>query len=317
MKIATKSKSNYAVLAIGLVVLLIVFEIIFRVKNFLFNNWLPGFIDSSFWRNNIAGYLGFMLTILPLVLIELVLPNEKDSEDHKGGMLFWVISIQANYFIGLLSIMLIQYLNLGPVVHLSFQSLSSGHFLPPLLLNILLIVSSLLIFDFFYYWFHRLQHTVPFFWEFHKTHHSIRNLNSVVSYHHFSEELWRIPFVALPLAILIRIDAPQLAILSSFYAFYGQFIHMNSKVSLGPLRRIFADNVYHRLHHSIEKEHYNKNFAAFFPVWDQLFGTVHFPVKDEFPKVGLEDVEQPRTIKEYLFHPTPFKKKNRSFRKKN
>jgi hypothetical protein len=42
-----------------------------------------------------------------------------------------------------------------------------------------------------------------------------------VSYHHVLEELFRIPFIILPLAILIKIDAPELAILSSFLRFTG------------------------------------------------------------------------------------------------
>jgi sterol desaturase/sphingolipid hydroxylase (fatty acid hydroxylase superfamily) len=153
-----------------------------------------------------------------------------------------------------------------------------------------------------------MQHTFSFFWEFHKIHHSIKNLNSIVSYHHVLEEFFRIPFITIPIAILIKIDAPTLAILSSFFAVYGQFIHMNSKINLGPLRLFFADNYYHRIHHSLEESHHNKNYSAFFPLWDILFKTVHFPRFNEFPQVGLTDMEQPKTLKDYLFSPKPFRK---------
>lgn len=267
---------------------------------------------SDFLKNNLVNYVSFTFAVLPLFLMELVVPNDKTSQDHKLGILFWIISLQANYFFSFISKGALNYFDIGSIINLSFENLSANSIINPLLINIFLIVLALLIFDFFYYWFHRMQHTVSFFWEFHKTHHSIVNLNSIVSYHHLSEELFRIPFIILPLAILIKIDTPQIALLSSFYAAYGQFIHMNSKISLGSLRLFFADNYYHRIHHSIEPHHYDKNFAAFFPIWDILFKTICLPVHNEFPKVGLTSESQPKTIKEYLFHPKPFKKRHKS-----
>ena len=314
MKKMLLPKRNYIFLFFGMIVLLLLIEISIRMQA-SFVNFLSSVKISDFLKNNLSAYLSFTFTVLPLLLIEILVPNEEISKDHKHGLFFWIISIQCNYFFSLLSIGIINYFNIGHIFNLSFESAGANSFLNPLLLNFLLIVLSLLIFDFFYYWYHRMQHTVSFFWEFHKTHHSIKNLNSIVSYHHISEELFRIPFITLPLAILIHIDTPKLAILSSFFAVYGQFIHMNSKISLGPMRLFFADNYYHRIHHSMEQSHHNKNYAAFFPIWDILFKTVHFPIANEFPKVGLSDVEQPKTVKEYFFQPKPFKKRDGSNQK--
>lgn len=264
---------------------------------------------GAFLKDNLARYLGFTFAVLPIFLIEKILPNDEASKDHSNGLLFWAIALQASYFVSFLTIEIIHYFNIKPFINLSFEDISKSSFLSPLLLNIFLIVFSLLVFDFFYYWYHRIQHTIPFFWEIHKTHHSIKNLNAVVSYHHILEEVFRIPFILIPLAILIQIDTPKLAILSSFYAAYGWFIHMNSKISLGPLRYLFTDNYYHRIHHSVEPHHHNKNYAAFFPIWDILFRSVHFPKFNEFPKVGLDYMEQPKTLKEYFFSPNIFGKK--------
>jgi sterol desaturase/sphingolipid hydroxylase (fatty acid hydroxylase superfamily) len=300
-------KANYIFLFFGLIALLLLIETSKRLQVSIENIFpakTPGFL-----KNNFSAYLSFTFTILPLLLIEMFLPNDEISKDHSHGAFFWIISIQCNYLYSFLSIGILNYLKIGPVFNLSFNSMSVNSFFNPLLLNALLVVLALLIFDFFYYWYHRMQHTVSFFWEFHKTHHSIKNLNSIVSYHHVLEEFFRIPFITFPLAILIKIDAPTLAILSSFFAVYGQFIHMNSKISLGPLRLFFADNYYHRIHHSLEESHHNKNYAAFFPLWDILFQAVHFPKFNEFPQVGLRDMDQPKTLKDYLFSPKPFRKK--------
>lgn len=36
---------------------------------------------------------------------------------------------------------------------------------------------------------------------------------------------------------------------------------------------IFLSPVDHRIHHSCEKEHWDKNFGHITPLWDRLFGT--------------------------------------------
>ena len=308
MKSNVLPKKNYVFLFFGLILLLLLIELSMRLK-FSVLGMLSGLNLSPFLKKNLSSYISFSFVVLPLLLVELLLPNDKDNQSHKHGMFFWVLSIQCNYFFTLLTIEILDHYRLGPIFDLSFKSLSANSILYPIVINFLLVVLSLFTFDFFYYWFHRMQHTSSFFWEFHKTHHSIRNLNTIVSYHHVLEELFRIPFITIPLATLIHIDAPKLAILSSFFAVYGQFIHMNSKINLGPLRLVLADNYYHRIHHSLEEHHHNKNYAAFFPIWDILFKTVHFPKFNEFPKVGLGDMDQPKTVKDYLFSPRPFRKK--------
>ncbi len=44
---------------------------------------------------------------------------------------------------------------------------------------------------------------------------------------------------------------------------------------------------WHRLHHSIEPQHADRNFAAFFPIFDIVFGTYSKPQSGEYPATGL------------------------------
>jgi sterol desaturase/sphingolipid hydroxylase (fatty acid hydroxylase superfamily) len=213
-------KRNYIFLAISMIGLLVLIEISIRMQVALMKSFSSLNI-SEFLRNNLSSYVSFTFAVLPLLLMEMMMPNDVESKDHRHGVLFWIISIQCNYFFSLLSLGIINFFGIGPVFKVSFESIDSNYFFNPIFLNCFLIILSLLIFDFFYYWYHRMQHTTSFFWEFHKTHHSIKNLNSIVSYHHVSEELFRIPFITIPLAILIHIDAPRLAVLSSFLRFTG------------------------------------------------------------------------------------------------
>ena len=307
MKWALNIRKNYFFLIIGLIILLGLIEVSARLEHYfvvMFSEWkVPVFL-----KQNLGPFLSFFFIISPLLLAELFLPNDEKNKNYKNGLLFWFLYLQSVYFAGLLTNWIVSSLKIAPLIHLTFESVSknSGH---PLLLNIFLITLSLFVFDLFYYLMHRAQHSFPVLWEIHKAHHSIRNLNAIVSYHHFLDDFCRVFFIYIPLAFLVKIDAPKLAILSSFYIAFGQFIHMNSKINLGPLRYVFSDNYFHRIHHSIENKHHNKNFSAFFPFWDVVFRSAYFPKKDEFPEVGLPDDEQPTTIKEYLLFPNFLRKR--------
>jgi sterol desaturase/sphingolipid hydroxylase (fatty acid hydroxylase superfamily) len=61
-------------------------------------------------------------------------------------------------------------------------------------------------------------------------------------------------------------------------------IHANLKLSLGPLSWLVDGPQVHRIHHSQLPQHFDRNFAAFFPIWDVLFGTYYHPARGEFPQ---------------------------------
>src|SRR5215471_5219333 len=47
-------------------------------------------------------------------------------------------------------------------------------------------------------------------------------------------------------------------------------------------------------------EHWNRNFAAFFPIWDWLFGTVYIPKPMEYPPVGLKVRPRGMRLRDYF-----------------
>jgi sterol desaturase/sphingolipid hydroxylase (fatty acid hydroxylase superfamily) len=158
--------------------------------------------------------------------------------------------------------------------------------------------------EFFYYWFHRLQHTIPFMWRFHEVHHSLREMSSWNSNHHFTEEIFRIPFVVIPMSLLFHFETGTIPVaIGIIMGLQGQYEHSHAKLNLGFLRYVIGDNRFHRIHHSIEKHHYNKNFGSFSTVWDTVFRTAHFPKKDEWPDTGVDGVEEPKTLRQFLFMP--------------
>lgn len=135
---------------------------------------------------------------------------------------------------------------------------------------------------------HRVNHAVPWFWEFHKVHHSQRELSFFTDFrYHVFEYLVRETFLAIPL-IVLGIRAPVIVYFSAFRRWYTPFYHANIKTDLGPLRYLLATPQSHRIHHSIEPRHQNKNFGSLFSIWDFAFGT-QYTKWDEYPETGIED----------------------------
>lgn len=162
---------------------------------------------------------------------------------------------------------------------------------------------GMILYDFFGYWLHRAQH--KWLWQFHAIHHSIEELSGINSYFHWTEQFFRIAFISLPAAYLVGIDGLEsVFVVELLLKLQGYYLHSPNSIHFGPfVRRIVADNRFHRIHHSVEPHHYDKNFGAGTSLWDQLFGTAYFPLADEWPRTGLVDQPEVRTAAAYLWGP--------------
>lgn len=155
--------------------------------------------------------------------------------------------------------------------------------------------------DFFYYWFHRAQHGVKFLWRFHEFHHSIEDLTAANSTHHWTEEFFRILPFTLPIAFLFQGSTQTYVLISAFLASWGPYIHCNAPRAALPraFKYLIVDNRFHFSHHGRAQKYHDKNFGAFIPLWDILFGTAYFEKEVELPKTGVEGKVEPSII-EYL-----------------
>lgn len=152
--------------------------------------------------------------------------------------------------------------------------------------------------DFFFYWEHRIQHR--WLWRWHAPHHAIRNLSATNSWHHWSEILMFALFVSLPLSLLTPAFGPRAFLVGLILSWQPIFLHSATRLQLGPiLRRVLIDSRYHRIHHSLDPRHFDRNFGSVTPLWDWLFGTMHLPGKDEWPDVGLAGIPEPTNAREW------------------
>ena len=162
---------------------------------------------------------------------------------------------------------------------------------------------SMLIADFMLYWLHRLSHTFPLLWRFHVIHHSSKVVDWLSSERfHIVNSLFQ---TTIPLAILLLLGfSPRVLAWLTFLMWLGSILeHCNLSWSFGPLRYVIVNPVYHRWHHTYPNEGGNKNFAAFFPFLDIMFGTFYMP-DGQVPMVfGTEHDEVPNGFVGQIVYP--------------
>jgi sterol desaturase/sphingolipid hydroxylase (fatty acid hydroxylase superfamily) len=260
---------------------------------------------ASFIGFAASGYCGWIVVLSLLTAFELANPNGKQSlVGRLRGVLYWAIYIPLAACILLILSWLWSALGVHPLLTLPvFDSLS---WLGPLAAAAAVLVAAI-IGDFFFYTAHRIQHR--WLWRYHAVHHSIRDLNAVNSYHHVSETIVSQLFYGIPLSLVVTNTGPGLPFASLFLWLHIVWIHSPTRITLGPLRAVLVDNRFHRIHHSLEERHFDKNFGAFTTLWDRLFGTAYFPERDEWPDVGLAEVDEPRGVGEWLDLPDRYAKR--------
>lgn len=148
--------------------------------------------------------------------------------------------------------------------------------------------------DFVQWHVHRLMHRVPWFWEFHKVHHSVHEMGFAASLRlHPLERVVYTAFESLGFA-LFGFQTGDYATVLVFTLLMGHLNHANVGWSYGPLRYLFSSPQMHSWHHArnLPASHpIGVNFGITLSLWDWLFGTAHWPhsARDEplgFPGDG-------------------------------
>jgi len=158
--------------------------------------------------------------------------------------------------------------------------------------------------DFLEYWRHRAEHA--WFWPIHAVHHAPTDLHAANGFGHPLQVITSFLFVSLPMSAIQFQGAGFPVLIGLVITFMVFFIHSPTAVHFGPLRYVVVDNRFHRIHHSLEQRHFDKNFGITFSLWDQLFGTAHFPKEDEWPEVGIAGHSPPATLRAFVCYPLNF-----------
>jgi sterol desaturase/sphingolipid hydroxylase (fatty acid hydroxylase superfamily) len=142
--------------------------------------------------------------------------------------------------------------------------------------------------DLFGYLAHRAQHKFPVLWAMHSLHHSAEALTVVTGARHFWLEETLLSAAFPVVAIVFKVPLEMATPIALFYFLVGEGLaHLNMRLSFGRFALCIQNPQYHRIHHSVEPQHRDKNFCKLLPLFDVIFGTAWKPEKDEFPKTGL------------------------------
>jgi sterol desaturase/sphingolipid hydroxylase (fatty acid hydroxylase superfamily) len=164
----------------------------------------------------------------------------------------------------------------------------------PFLNVLLLALAPLILHDLWFYWSHRIEHHMPLLWAFHSLHHSDPEMNcSTWARDHFLQSGWRVFCPTFTLGLIVQLsyrEAGLAAMLSTFvFMLWSMFYHSAIRLELPWLDRLLVTPQVHRIHHSVDPAHHNRNFADLFPLMDVLFGTYERPARGEFARTGLDD----------------------------
>lgn len=150
------------------------------------------------------------------------------------------------------------------------------------------VILSILVYDLLFYWAHRLAHTVPALWRFHAVHHCAHRVTFLNAYRvHPVDVLWR-RFVPLLGLLLCGPSHDAFVAATVIGTVLATVTHLNIDLRHGWLNYLVGTNEIHRWHHSTVHDE-AKNFGAI-TLWDQLFGTFHYPRDRDMPaRLGLAD----------------------------
>lgn len=229
--------------------------------------------------------------------LELLAPRERHSAATRlQGLVFWAVWIPIATLVLAGFAAVWKWLGVAPLFSLPAAFGWAGA-----AAMVLTMLAGAFVSDFFFYWCHRAQHA--WLWRFHAVHHSVRDLNALTSYHHPSAIVVETAMIAAPVSLLFGESAAASGAMVVLLWVQVVFLHSPTRLHLGPLRMLFADNRFHRIHHSMEPRHFDKNFGAFTTLWDRLFGTAWYPAPGEWPAVGVAGVEPPASLRQWLLMP--------------
>jgi len=149
--------------------------------------------------------------------------------------------------------------------------------------------------DFIQWNVHRLLHAVPRLWEFHKVHHSVKEMGFAAHLRfHWMETIVYKSIQYIPLA-MIGFGLQDFFIMHMFTLLIGHLNHANLNLDYGPLRYILNNPKMHIWHHAKEMPigyPNGINFGISLSLWDYVFGTAVIPSDGRDIELGFDGDEK-------------------------
>jgi len=255
-------------------------------------NWVWQLITfQEIWYKNY--FYGLILISIIVWMLELLFPWRKNQKKLRRN--FWLDGFYMFFNFFIFSIIIQGVYNL-------FQSSISEELIHKFefinIANIPTIMALLLFFvlnDFVQWFTHVILHRFEFLWDFHKVHHSVKEMGFAAHLrYHWMENLVYKPLKTFVVMILIGGEPEQAFIVHFFTILIGHLNHANIKITWGPLKYIFNNSVMHLWHHvkDLPKDRARGvNFGISLSLWDYIFKTNYIPHESGDIEIGFENDE--------------------------
>lgn len=230
------------------------------------------------WYNNY--FWGLILISLVVWSFEILFPWRKEQSIFRKD--FWLDAFYMffNFFIfaiiisGVYKLLGVIFKDLG-ISTTSLTIIDIAHW--PQWVQLLVFF---VILDFVQWFTHVLLHKYPVLWQFHKVHHSVKEMGFAAHLRfHWMENILYKPLKTLGVMILGGFEPEQAYIVHFAAIAIGHFNHSNIKLTYGPLKYILNNPVMHLYHHAytIPEGSYGVNFGISLSIWDYIFKTNYIP----------------------------------------
>lgn len=179
------------------------------------------------------------------------------------------------------------------------------------LVHIAIVTLSVLLLDMLIYWQHRLFHTVPMLWRFHKMHHADSHVDTTTGLRFHPVEIAM--SLGIKAAAVVILGVPAIAIVIFEVALNGFALFNHANVRLPQkwddrIGLVLITQRLHRIHHSQAKNESNSNYGFSVSWWDRLFKsfTPRAKQSDETLSIGQQDapaVKENASIRALLLQP--------------
>ena len=255
--------------------------------------WKSILFEVPFYQNYFWGLLIISLFVWGL---EIAFPWRKNQAIFRKD--FWLDAFYMffNFFIfsvfiaGFYSVFELIFNDLGITIKsLAFINLESF----PSWLELLIFF---VILDFVQWFTHVLLHKFEFLWQFHKVHHSVKEMGFAAHLrYHWMENIFYKPLKTIGVMLIGGFEPEQAFIVHFFAISIGHLNHANIKITWGLLKYILNNPVMHLYHHVKELPAHKPNginFGISLSIWDYIFKTSYIPDENGTIELGFPDEEK-------------------------
>ena len=160
-------------------------------------------------------------------------------------------------------------------------------------------VFAIMLFDFWMYVWHRINHIIPFFWRFHRVHHSDPSMDvTTASRFHIGEIVLSSAF-RIPVIIILGVHLGELLLYETIAFAVVQLHHANITLSSRVdklLRMLIISPYMHKIHHSDWQPETDSNYGSLFSFWDRMGRSFRMRSEEGFHNltIGLKEFADER-----------------------